>query len=289
MIELPNDFAENAVSKSADPISIRLYSGDKAVLNSRVTLRQHLFSFLLEGKKTVSYAQKSDTIDPSQSLILLAGNCLMSEKLAAENGNYRSILFFFDAGVLTDLFLKYSHLHEANRKPAAPQEPFIVFPKDPFIQNFLASLELMLASGEISPAMRQLKFEELMLHLAEKNPDLVANLQHAVRTTEEELDIRLTVEKNTDSPMTVEEMAFLCNMSLSTFKRRFTRIYGSSPSRWMLLKRMETAAGLLEKGNRKPSEIYHRVGYENLSSFIQSFKQVYGVTPGEFQSARLDV
>jgi AraC-like DNA-binding protein len=284
MFELPNDFTEGP----DDPVSIRTYNSDKSAFNNRVTLHQHLFSFLLEGQKSVSYAQKSDTIDASNCLLLLAGNCLMSEKLASENGNYRSILFFFDVGVLTDLFLKYGHLRGAGRKSAEPQEPFIVFQKDPFIQNFLASLELMLSSGEISPAMRQLKLEELMLYLAEKQPVLIENLHRSVRTTDEELEIRLTVEKNIESPMTVEEMAFLCNTSLSTFKRRFTRIYGSSPSRWMLLKRMETAAGLLEKGNRKPSEIYHQVGYENLSSFIQSFKQVYGVTPGEFQNARLN-
>lgn len=289
MIKLPDDFAESAARKTVEPISILLYNGETATHNSRVTLHQHLFSFLLEGRKSVSYARKSDTIDPSQSLLLLAGNCLMSEKMAAVNGNYRSILLFFDAGVLTDLFLKYSHLRAAGRQPAEPQEPFMTFNKDPFIQNFLASLELMLSSGEISPAMRQLKLEELVLYLAEKNPELIANLQRSGHRTAEELEIRLTVEKNIENAITVEEMAFLCNMSLSTFKRRFTRIYGSSPSRWMLLKRMETAAGLLEKGNRKPSEVYYQVGYENLSSFIQSFKQVYGVTPGEFQSAKLDV
>jgi len=74
----------------------------------------------------------------------------------------------------------------------------------------------------------------------------------------------------------------MCNMSLSTFKRRFARLYGTSPNKWLLQKRMEQAASLLHQ-QEKPSQIYHKVGYENHSSFTQSFKQVYGVTPREFQ------
>jgi AraC-like DNA-binding protein len=45
---------------------------------------------------------------------------------------------------------------------------------------------------------------------------------------------------------------------------------------------MERAA-LLLRGHEKPSDVYYKVGYENHSSFTQSFKQVYGVTPKEFQ------
>jgi AraC-like DNA-binding protein len=72
-------------------------------------------------------------------------------------------------------------------------------------------------------------------------------------------------------------------MSLSSFKRRFARIYGNSPNRWLLEKRMERAAKMLRQEKRKASEIYYELGYENLSSFIQSFKQVYGTTPKQYQ------
>jgi AraC-like DNA-binding protein len=72
-------------------------------------------------------------------------------------------------------------------------------------------------------------------------------------------------------------------MSLSTFKRRFARLYGNSPNRWLLEKRMEMAAEMLRKSDCKASEIFSELGYENLSSFIQSFKQIYGVTPKQYQ------
>lgn len=74
-------------------------------------------------------------------------------------------------------------------------------------------------------------------------------------------------------------------MSLSTFKRRFAGLYGTSPSRWLLARRMEQAAVLLRQADRNVSELSDELGYENLSSFIQAFKQFHGVTPKQYQVA----
>src|SRR5579872_5224798 len=93
-------------------------------------------------------------------------------------------------------------------------------------------------------------------------------------------ELKAAIEGNLDHSITVEELAFVCNMSLSTFKRRFSRLYGTTPNKWML------QAALLLQGQEKPSEVYHQVGYENHSSFTESFKQVYGVTPSEFQQRK---
>jgi hypothetical protein len=46
---------------------------------------------------------------------------------------------------------------------------------------------------------------------------------------------------------------------------------------------------LLLHYQEKPSEVYYKVGYENHSSFSQSFKQIFGLTPKDFQSQNLTV
>jgi YesN/AraC family two-component response regulator len=52
---------------------------------------------------------------------------------------------------------------------------------------------------------------------------------------------------------------------------------------------MEIAKNLLQHHNEKPSEIYYKVGYENHSSFTQTFKQTFGLTPKEFQLKELNL
>jgi AraC-like DNA-binding protein len=72
-------------------------------------------------------------------------------------------------------------------------------------------------------------------------------------------------------------------VSLSTFKRKFTAVFNDSPTSWIRQKRMEHAAFLLKYNKERVSDIYLRLGYENHSSFSQSFKSVFGVSPKEYQ------
>lgn len=275
------------VQTLSDRIHILSYQSSSNLVKNRITMQSNLFSFLLTGTKSAYYAEKSVHIDNNQFLLLSGGNCLMSEKNAPENDEYRSILLFFDNGILTDFFLKYPHILHGKAAAIEREEPFIAFHHDDFLKNFLRSLELMLAGGStISRDMRLLKFEELMLYMADKYPREILSLR---TNNKEEHDFRHAVETHIANNITVDELAFLCNMSTSTFKRRFAKVYGVAPSKWFLQKRMEIAATLLLNNREKPSDVYHKVGYENHSSFTQSFKQVYGLTPSEYQQQKLNV
>jgi AraC-like DNA-binding protein len=193
--------------------------------------------------------------------------------------------------VLTDFYLKHSKTIDLlKKKIKSKSEGYVSFQKDKFVYNFIDSLLLLFeANVRLSAEMKLLKFEELMLYLLEKYPHKVLSFQSTQFKDFDDLEIRKAVEANVANPISLEELAFLCNTSLSTFKRRFQKIYGTSPSKWMLQRKMEMAKNLLQYHNEKPSEVYHKIGYENHSSFAQSFKQIYGVTPREFQSQQVTV
>jgi len=272
-----------ALQKKIDPISIFSYHSDVVTINSRVELRQNLFSFLLEGNKSVSYAEAQVKIDPNQFLLLSSGNCLMSEKIAATGGRYRSILISFDNEILADFFIRHPLSHQTKKKKNN-DNPFLVFEKDSFLANFIDSLGFMLITAKpLSAEMRKVKLEELLLYISEHYPEKIQQLRNFNYEVDGDLVIRQAITANIYNAMTVEELAFLCHMSLSTFKRRFSKIYMTSPNKWLLEKRMQRAARLLKEGERKASEIYLELGYENLSSFIQSFKQIHGITPKQYQ------
>jgi AraC-like DNA-binding protein len=265
------------------PISVIQYHTVKASARNRITLGQHLFSFLLEGQKTINYAGAAVQINPGQFLLLSAGNCLMSEKTVSPTGAYQSLLISFETRMLTDFFAEHSAFCDA---PAITiDEPFLLFESDEFLGGYIASLRNLLQSGKtISPQMQKIKLNELLLYICENYPGQLQKLRNVGRLANDELLIRQAVTATINTPVSVEELAFLCHASLSTFKRRFSDIYGTSPNKWLLAKRMEKAARLLKQSDQKVSEVYLQVGYENLSSFIQSFKQVYGLTPKQYQS-----
>lgn len=281
---------ESARSSNSQPtkaaISLLRYRTQAPAARARVLLPQHMFTFLLAGEKTVHLAGAQVTIQPPQFILLAAGNCLMSEKAAAPAPEYHSLLLLFDPQLLA----AFCHRHAAwlgqPARPAASQ-PFLRFELDAFLATFVQSLDCLLA-GEAAPIPQELqlvKLEELLLYLALHYPGQLQQLRSLGQEANEEVLVRQAVTAHIDSPVAVEELAFLCHMSLSTFKRRFAQFYGTSPRRWLLARRMEKAATLLRQADRNVRELSDELGYEHLSSFIQSFKQFHGVTPKQYQVA----
>ena len=259
---------------------------NELAVKKKIVLQQNLFTFLLTGEKTVHIAGTRVIIQPHQFVLLAAGNYLMTEKLATKNAPYHSILLFFDNSLIADFFDRHGALM-GKQKKQSNLHPFLLFEKDEFLDNFTRSLDMLVGEKQVHPELQKIKLEELFLYLAMHYPQQMQQLRNmSSETTNENLIIRQAVTSHINSNITVEELAFLCNMSLSSFKRHFARLYGNSPNRWLLEKRMETAAQLLRQHNRKASEIYFELGYENLSSFIQSFKQVHGITPKQYQLAK---
>ncbi|MBI1769975.1 MAG: helix-turn-helix transcriptional regulator [Bacteroidetes bacterium] len=286
---LPQDIFQNK-RDAEESIIFHDYSAIVGSFKGKSILHKNAISLVISGEKTMHFANTTVNIKDNEFHFLSAGNCLASVSLSKRD-IFRSILVFFDNKVLIDFYLKYSKTIDRLRNGTKiKSEGYISFQKDEFIYNYIDSLSLLFKStSKISAGMKLLKFEELMLYLLEKYPAKVLSFQSSQGKNFNDLEIRKAVEANVTNSISLEELAFLCNISLSTFKRRFQNIYGTSPSKWMLQRKMEIAKNLLQHYDEKPSEVYHKVGYESHSSFAQSFKQTYGVSPKEFQLQQLTV
>ncbi|MDP4262832.1 MAG: AraC family transcriptional regulator [Bacteroidota bacterium] len=289
IFNLPDDIVPAKKGKR-ESIIIYPYAARVGSFKGKSILHTNAISLVISGEKTMHFASKTVHIKNDEIHFLSAGNCLASLSFSGKE-IFRSILVFFDNKTLSDFYVKYAtRIAKIKSRHKITSEPFVSFRKDPFILNFITSLELMFQrSQKLSMEMRVLKFEELMLYLFEKYPGVILSFQASERKDLNDLEIRKVVESNITNSLSVEELAFLCNTSLSTFKRRFVKIYGTSPNKWILQKRMELARHLLQHYHEKPGEVCHKVGYENHSSFSQSFKHTYGVTPRDFQLGHLNV
>ncbi|MEO8404452.1 MAG: AraC family transcriptional regulator [Chitinophagaceae bacterium] len=274
----------------ADGIIIHDYTAEVGSFKGKSILNSNAISLVIEGEKTMHFAKKVVSINNDEFHFLSASNCLATINLSPRR-NFRSILIFFTDKLLLDFHLKHASLIDALRKKYIPSpESYVSFKKDPFVYNFIDSLQLLLKKNtRISKEMSVLKFEELILYLVTAYPQSTLSFEMSGKKDMEDMELRKVVESNTSYNISIEELAFLCNMSLSTFKRRFSKIYDCLPGKWLVQQKMDMAARLLEHEGEKPGNIYHLVGYENHSSFSAAFKQAYGVTPTEFQQQKLNV
>jgi len=84
--------------------------------------------------------------------------------------------------------------------------------------------------------------------------------------------------------VTVEALARVAHMSLSTLERTVRRHLNLTPQELLQRIRMNRARHLLTASTLKVGEIALECGYESFSAFSRAFKKAYGSSPGAMRS-----
>ena len=275
-ITLPDELALNSTLS----IEVYDYESTREISKQQILLNKNTFSFLQEGTKEVFFDNSSYAINNSQFLLMKSGNCLMTEKLSNVEEYYRSVLLFFS----NEDVLKFIRKFELNAPDSKNYYSTYSFSYDVFIKRFVESLlDISKLSKKIQSRILETKFEEIMLYLVEfKGVEFLYSL--ISNSSNEHQKFIQTIESNQLNKLTIKELSFISNMSVSTFKREFEKHFRSTPSKWFQEKRLEHAAFLLKNNSKRPSDIFEEIGYETLSNFTQAFKLKFGLTPKQYQS-----
>jgi AraC-like DNA-binding protein len=86
-------------------------------------------------------------------------------------------------------------------------------------------------------------------------------------------------------PLDVATLARAAHMSPAHFSRSFRRVFGESPHRYLLTRRLERAAALLRATDRSVTAICMDVGLRSVGSFTTAFRRVHGLTPLAYRAA----
>lgn len=243
----------------------------------KVIFRKNIFNFIISGRKTIQTLNKTYSIDSSQIVLIKEGNCITAEQ-HSQHGNFNSLTLYFDTKLVNDFLVKFS-----DRIPTHPKDTchnVYTFEKDPFIESFINSIcFLMKEENSVEKELSYIKFEEIMLYLLHKEGTTFIQFINNMVSNRKDIDFKIKMESESLNKLTLEEMAFLCNMSLSSFKRNFLNTYGISPQKWFQNKRLQFAYEALKSNTKTPSDLYLELGYSSLSSFSTAFTNIYGIPP----------
>lgn len=274
IINLPENLFEG--NHNSSELQIANYEVYKNASKNKINLNKNVISFLLDGQKDLHFSNDIVSINDTQSLLISSSNFLLTEIVGTSS--YRCLLFFFSQKNISDFLLKHSPQFNQN-KPTITA-PYFLIEKDNFIVHYINSLQHSFGlHTTISQKILELKFEEIMLYLANKYGQPFFAYLNSLLTSERELSFKKVIEKNLYTNLNIEDVAFLCNMSASTFKRKFISIYQESPGKWFQQTRLNKARELLLNNKATPSEIYMEFGYDSLSNFSTAFKNEFGYSP----------
>ena len=276
---IPSIFFEYSRKGNEGSCFVRPYTNTKKVDKAQILMETHVLSFLLKGEKSVILADSKASFRNDSFILLKKGKCLMTEKLSVD-GEFKSLLIFFDNNFL----LRFLEKHGFAPTPSDITSGFSVLRKDALLNSIANSLLPYFDNKtELPGRISELKAEELLLQIVQLHGTaalsfLLNNLQ-----SHRDVSFKKVIESNIMNNLSTSQLAFLCNMSPSTFRRKFIELYRLTPGKWFTQKRLEKAARLLRDSDVKASEIYLRVGFKSLSGFIQAFKKEYGATPKMYQ------
>ncbi len=244
------------------------------VISPEQFIAEHTFAYIIKGVMHI--------YDGSKNYMLKSGECgiarknhLARYKKEKENGELEKVFVFFD-----EKFLRmFQERHKTTIVEFKSNETIVRLSKSNLIPTFVQSLLPYYDHGKINEAFADLKREELLIILLQAQPGLAGLFfDYGIP---EKINIEEFMNRNFKFNVSIERFAFMTGRSLSAFKRDFKTTFKDTPNHWLVKKRLQEAHFLIEKKNKRPSEIYLELGFETLPHFSFAFKKQFGLTPTE--------
>ncbi|MDC8003192.1 AraC family transcriptional regulator [Aureisphaera galaxeae] len=248
-----------------------------------LNIEQLFFLYVIEGVVKLQSPEGIFYVTEGHSAIVNKGPYVMSESLSGLNSQFKAYIVFLSEDVLEEFYMNHT---PKDLEGDIEAKKVLLLEHASFLKPFVNSISLIFNEYSKSQNYKDLidiKSKEL-LHYLSLN-DFQGKVYHMLKpvVSDETYQIRQVVSKNYLNNLSMEEWAFLCHMSISTFKRKFKHIYGETPARWIKDKRLEYAEKLLKNGKYKIHQVANKSGFENPATFRNQFFKKYGVLPNEYR------
>lgn len=233
----------------------------------------HGLTYLLAGSVRVMEAGQSRVFEAGSLLFTRKNFLAKFIKYPAAHSPFRAITILFDPLTLRAACPMPSI---AGELPPVSGPAVSALTQTPLLQHFGESLQLYFAQPMPAPLARQ-KQREVLALLLQAHPALQPVLFHFAPPGK--IDLETFMRQHFRFNVDLRQFAYLTGRSLASFKRDFQRIFGTSPARWLYQQRLAEAHYQLQEEHRRPSDVYHEVGFESLAHFSHAFKQLFGHPP----------
>lgn len=236
-----------------------------------------------EGAKVLS---TDDNIKAKgkEAVLLKCGTYFLDMVKNAEDDKMEVIAFHLFPDILKDLFVKElpALIEKNTRKP----ETQVVVPEDT-IGKFIESLEFYFENPVlVNEDLLALKMKELILLLVQtQNIDSILELVSDLYSSRT-VSIKKVIDLHLYSNLTMEQLAKLCNLSLSSFKREFKKVFDDSPANYILTAKLKKAKELLAISDMPINEIAYDSGFNDPLYFTRQFKKKVGTSPSSYRKEK---
>lgn len=239
-------------------------------------ISEHILAFQISGETHIFHQQGIFVLKKNRILLAHKNQLAKTLKIPGVTKEYQAISIIFNS----DDLKKFATMHNIVCDKKYSGKNNIILPPDNFLKSYFKSLIPYLKQPENgSNGMIFSKISEaieLLLNLSTEFKNFLFDFNEPHK-----INLEKFMLSNYRYNTPIENFAKLSGRSLASFKRDFYEVFNCSPAKWLKEKRLEEAYRLIHFENKKSSDIYLELGFENISHFYTSFKKKYGVTPSE--------
>lgn len=242
------------------------------------------FLYVLEGSQRLHSANQRELIKSKDAVLMKCGmyfgewlsssDYIQCEAIAVHL--YPEVLKKIYESEIPDFIKQY-------KKQNNPTQLYKVI-DNTLIDNYIRSMLFYFENPElVDEELVKLKLKELILLLlkTEKAKSIMEVISGLF--SPREYSFKEVVEAHICSNLTIEQLAELTSLSVSSFKREFTRIYNNSPAHYFKNRKLEKAAELLVLSELRISEIAFDCGFSDIAHFSNSFQEKFNTSPTQFR------
>ncbi|WP_171656843.1 helix-turn-helix transcriptional regulator [Flagellimonas amphidinii] len=229
------------------------------------------------------------TINTRQSVLMKCGNYVGQMLPDKKTGKYQAVAVHFHPEVLKKIYANDipSFLVNSNTKPSVSNMALMEasIPVDKYVEDILfyfANPHL------VNKDILILKTKEIILLLMQTQnaPKVLQILENLF--TKRTVDFKSTIESHLFSEISINELAQLNHMSISSFKRKFKATYGHPPLQYILSRRLEKSKNLLAISDKSIGDIAFSCGFKTINHFSKKFKESYQISPSQYRLSLSD-
>lgn len=248
---------------------------------------QACFLYLLKGEMQYQLDEDSVIIPTNHSLLL---NCVHSGRQiqgSKSNGNGEVVIVTFHREILKKIYEKELPfvLQQSNK---ASNQSSGTMNNDFLIQKYIEGLLFYFENPSlVHEEILILKLKEIILLLSQTQDAYIVQVILSQLFSPITYTFRQVIEENIFSQISVGELAQKTNLSVSSFKREFKKLYNDSPANYIKTERLKRAAELLLISDNRITDIAFDCGFNDLANFTKSFHDKYGTTPSNYRTTIL--
>ena len=253
---------------------IKLSTYDDKLFKTETVFEFHMLVWFISGETKIIQADKSYLFKAGDIFLIPRNHLATIINYPKDGLPHKAVVMHLTKERLKNF---YSNI-EIQEKNIREEAKIYSFEKHPLLESCLASLIPYFDMKESFPEnIAALKITEAISILREINK----NIDNVLADFEEpgKIDLVNFMERNYMFNMPLDKFGYLTGRSLSTFNRDFRKIFQTTPQRWLIQKRLELAFYHLSEKNKKPSDVFMEVGFEDFSHFSYAFKKQYGFAP----------